>query len=443
MKAKILFSFLLIFASGFAALSQSVFHFKYRFNNISDNTVYQAFLVSFDDGTGFYRVRYYDEESKQDAIIEMEMKEEVAVINGVEDPTKIYFKGYDPQVISGDKTIKYYPERFWFQLDAATGLFEPWAVTSPDEEGVAQGTFLEKPDLIESKDLTKGFVSYFFLENDNFYENTFAAKTRGLTPDQKKIRLHLILVANTEDIDVGPSSNVDKNRNLKTFKDLSDFLGIGFNPVTIYGEDFSKQKVDNAIQSLQAGPKDIVIFYYSGHGFNNLQKSSVYPDIALSNKGYEDNMANSLSIEEIYNRIKKKGARLNLVISDCCNTDANAKTKVSGDLVTKRSSALGWNLDNCKALFLDEKPMSILMTAATKGEESAGNLVYGGFFTHHFRTAMIDYFGPFHKDVTWDTILSEAKKQTIERADGTKCSKAGEPEKRCQQHPFYRIQYGN
>jgi len=442
MRAKIFFIFLFVAASA-ASYAQSVYYFKYHYTNIEDTTTYHAFLVSFDDGTGFYRVRYYDEESKQDAIVEMDMKEEVAVINGVEDVTKIYFKGFNPEIITGDKSIKYYPERFWFQLDAGTGLYEPWAVTSPDEGGVAQGVFLEKPDLIEPKDLTKEFVSYFFLETDDFYENSFTATTRSLTPEEKKTQLHLIIVANTEDTEVGPSSTIDKNRNLKTFKDVSDFLGIGFAPVTIYGDDFSKQKVDNAIQALKPGPKDIVIFYYTGHGFNNLQKNSTYPDIALSNKGYEDNMANSLSIEEVYNRIKMKGARFNLVISDCCNTDANAKTQVSGDLVTKRSSGLGWNLGNCKALFLNEKPMSILMTAATKGEESAGNIVYGGFFTHHFRTALTDYFGPFHQNVTWDVILNEAKKQTIERANGTRCSKPGEPEKRCNQHPFYRIQYGN
>ena len=411
------------------------------FTDIQDTTLYHVFLVRYDDGTGFYRVRFYDDESKQDILVDLEMKEMYAVDKkGNMDMTKLYFKGSNPQIIAGDKSIKYYPERFWFQQKETDGTFEPWGVTSPDEKGTAQGKFIDPPELIEQQELTKEFVSIFFLENEDFYENLFTTTSRTLTPEQKKTQLNLIIVANTEDESIGNTCVLDKDRTLKTFKDLAEYLGIGFNPKTIFGDQYNKQNVQNAIQALNPGPKDIVVFYYSGHGFSKPADNRQFPNMALSNKSYEDAVASSINIEDVFGMITKKGARFNLVFSDCCNSNPDDKASISCDIPRTRSSSLGWNLDNCKALFMNDKPMSILMTAATKGEVSNGNAAYGGFFTNQFRTELINYFGPFHQNVSWNTLLEDAKKQTIEKAENTRCSDSGQPVKTYKQHPVYKIQ---
>ncbi|MGG9962837.1 caspase family protein [Ferruginibacter sp. SUN106] len=440
MRAKITLTILLVFAIGCTAYSQSVYYLNYRFTNIQDTTLYHVFLVRYDDGTGFYRVRFYDDVSKEDVLVDLNMEEMYAVDKkGNIDQTKLYFKGSDPEIIAGDKSIKYYPERFWFKMDTRTGVYEPWGVTSPDEKGTAQGKFVDPPELIDQQDLTKDFVSIFFLENEDFYENLFTTTSRALTPDQKKTQLHIIIVANTEDESIGNTCVLDKDRTLKTFKDLAEYLGIGFDPKVIFGSDYNKQNVQNAIQSLNPGAKDIVVFYYSGHGFSNQNDTRQFPNMALSNKSYEDALASSMNIEDVFSTIKKKGARFNLVFSDCCNNNPDDKASVSCDIPRTRSSSLGWSLDNCKTLFMNEKPMSILMTAATKGELSNGNASYGGFFTNQFRTELVNYFGPFHQNVTWDAILEEAKKQTTEKAEKTRCSDSGQPVKTYKQHPVYKI----
>jgi hypothetical protein len=138
--------------------------------------------------------------------------------------------------------------------------------------------------------------------------------------------------------------------------------------------------------------------------------------------------------------LKKKGARFNLVISDCCNNGPDDRASISCDIPRTRSSSLGWSLENCKALFMSEKPTSIIMTAAQKGEESTGNGMYGGFFTNQFRTNLISYFGPFHQFPTWNAILVEAQKSTIEQAENSRCSEANQTVKTFKQHPVYRIQ---
>ena len=175
------------------ASGQSIFYMQYRFKGIEDTTLYHVFLVHNDDGTGFYRVRFYDDETKDDMVVELDMKEMYFVSKGVTDSTKLYFKGSNPRVIYGDKTYKYYPERFWFKLDPNTDTFEPWAVTSPDEEKTVTGRFTEKPVLLESADLTPDFIAEFFNEKDQFYQTMVVGTPRHLSKP-KPTKLHLVIV---------------------------------------------------------------------------------------------------------------------------------------------------------------------------------------------------------------------------------------------------------
>ena len=437
-------TFLLLIISiciGSTLKAQSLFYMNYRFTDIVDTTLYHVFLVRNEDGTGFYRVRFYDPYSKDDMLVELDMEEHYYKDKtGFTDTTKLYFKGSNPQIIYGDKSYKYYPERFWFKLDMATDLYEPWAVTSPDETKTAQGKFVDKPELLEDEDLTEDFISVFFMKEEEIYKNLFTVTTRSLTPTEKQAKLNLIIVANTEDETIGNTVVLDKDRTLKTFKDLAEFLGIGFNPKVIFGDAFNIVNVQTAVQNLTPGPKDIVVFYYSGHGFSDPKSNRTFPNMALSNKSYEDAVSNSMNIEDVYNIIKKKGARFNMVFSDCCNNNPDDRATISCDIPRTRSSGLGWSQENCKALFMNEKPMSILMTAAQRGEQSTGNGSYGGFFTNQFRSYLINYFGPFHQFPTWDTILSEATKTTTEQAENSRCSQKNEGLKTYKQHPVYRIQ---
>lgn len=441
MKAKILILVLFACCLNISAQSQSLFYIQYKFTSIDDTTLYNVFLVRYEDGTGFYRVNFYDEETRETILVDLDMEElYFKDQNGVVDNTKIYFKGSKPQIVMGDKDYHYYPERFWFKLDNQTGLYEPWAVTSPDEKGTAQGAFVERPVLLEQIDLTEDFVSHFFLKDEEFYKSLFTTTQRGLTPQQKKTQLHLVVVANTEDETIGSTCLLDKDRTVKTFKDLAEFLGIGFQPAVIFGNDYSKLNVQNAVAKISPQQNDIVIFYYSGHGYKDPNNGRQFPNMILSNKSFENVEANSVNIEDVFNNIKNKGARFNLVFSDCCNNGPDDRASITCDVPRTRNSALGWSLENCKALFLNPKPMSILMTAAQKGEMSTGNLTFGGFFTNQFRTNLTTYFGPFHQFPTWNTILEESKKTTTDQAENSRCSTSGQPTKTYKQHPVYKIQ---
>ena len=441
MKIKLFLSLIFALCVSIYCKSQSLFYMQYRFTSIADTTLYHVFLVRYEDGTGFYRVTFYDEVTHDNMVVDLDMEERYLTDkNGREDRTKIYFRGANPQIVYGDKEYHYYPERFWFKIDAKTGLYEPWAVTSPDEKGTAQARFVEPPVLLEQADLTEDFVSNFFLKDEEFYKNLFTVTQRSLTPQQKKAQLHLIIAANTEDEVIGSTCLLDKDRTLKTFKDLAEFLGIGFSSSVFFGNSYSKQNVQSAVSSLTPQKDDIVIFYYSGHGYKDENSARQFPNMILTNKSFENVEANSLNVEDVYNNLRSKGARFNLVLSDCCNNGPNDRASITCDVPKTRNSTIGWSLENCKALFMNSKPMSILMTAAQKGEMSVGNLTFGGFFTSQLRTNLTTYFGPFHQFPTWNTILEESKKTTTDQAENSQCSATGETTKTYKQHPVYRIQ---
>jgi hypothetical protein len=426
----------------FFASAQSVYELKYKFYNDKDTNTHSAFVVRYDDGTGFYRVRVYDDESKAYIVAEMEMNEGYAMENGAYDYSKLYFKGSSPHIIMGDKTYDYAPELFWFLKNPSTNLFEPLGVTSPDDDGkfTAKGNFVQAPNLIELPELTEELVAQYFNKEEEFYQNLFGPQaTRGLTPEEQVMKMHIIAIANTEDDEIGISCQKDQSRNIKTFSYLAEYLGIKSEVIKIEGSAFGKATLENVLNSMRPSPQDIVIFCYSGHGFMIPAQNKKYPNIDLRSQPSQSYLDYYMNMEDIYATIVGKGARMNLVISDCCNNDPTSSNTIGADIAQTRSSGLGWSMDNCRKLFMDPKRKSILMTSADQGEKAACNTTFGGFFSYYFKVAMENQFSQFKANASWEDVLEDARKQTITKAEATYCGKPQIPANVCKQHPIFKV----
>lgn len=426
--------------------SQSLFEFDYHFDVNNTREKYRAFMVRNNDGTGFMRVKFYDEDVKAAILVDLDMQEHYLGDEDPEDDTKtdssvLVFRGYNPKIISGPAKYVYDPDLFIFQYNAQTGTYEPISVISEDKQHHQYEGVINDVAFLNEDDLTKELMSGYFTSDDDVYKNLFEeAEVRGLTPAQQQTKLHLVLVANTEDVSIGSTCIVDKDATYKTFSSIAEFLGIGFSPKVISGKDFSKLNVENAINELQPAGNDIVVFYYSGHGFSDSKDRHTYPYLDLRDKvSQQFGGPYALNLEDIYLKIRSKGARLNLVLSDCCNADPNLSNIHTGEVATTRHSSVGWNMQNCRALFLNEKPASIMMTAASKGELSAGNST-GGIFTFNFRETMEKSFGPFYNVLNWQQVLNLSKQQTITQAMRTLCVQPDNSRKVCVQNPVFRVE---
>lgn len=428
----IIFAFLI----SIVANSQSLYQFKYYLQKDNVPVSYSAFFTLKDDGTGSFRIKY-PSPGNGDQLIEMSAEEEYQAIKQG-DNNKLFYQLTNPVLISGNGNVSYEPALLVFKKNTGSDVYEPWGITNGSTGADTTVNVFSSVNFLENKNLKKDLVLQYFTTQDIFYKNLFETKTRDLSPFEKNTRLILLAVANINEPEIGPSCLKDMNRIVETFAKLTDFMGIKFESKTISGNDYNKENVEKQLSSLTPTINDIVVFYYSGHGFRKPKDNRRFPYLDLRPKQDKTYMVNSINVEDIYDSIRKKGARLNLVIGDCCNTDVTASNAIGKPLPRKKGFSMTWNLENCRALFLNPAPRSILVTAADRGQKAASNNDFGGFFSYFFKSSMENQLGFFKKNVNWDNVLNETKKNTITKAEHTYCDSPYIPENICEQYPIWK-----
>ena len=425
------------FAIAITGSSQSVYLLQYNLQKETGKTGYTAFFVRNDDGTGLLRVKYISPVNREAVLLEMNVQEEYTDMKeGIAISDKLLYRLADPKFITGsDKDFQ--PPFLWFKRNAVNTEYEPWGVTTTLADTTSINTF-SSVTFLENNALKKDLVLEYFTTGDTFYKNLFETRTRDLSPVEKNTKLILLVVANINDTAIGPSCKKDMERTVETFTKLTDFLKIKLDYKTISGKDYNKENVEKEINNLSPKPNDIVVFYYSGHGFRKPKDNRRFPYIDLRPKPDGTYMVNSLNMEDIYESIKKKGARLNLVMSDCCNTEVTASNAIGAPVARKKGLLMTYNLENCRALFFNPKPVSILATAADAGQKASSNNEFGGFFSFYFKSSMENQLSFFKKNVSWESLLQDAKKQTIRKAEHTYCDKPYIPENICEQYPVWK-----
>ena len=139
------------------------------------------------------------------------------------------------------------------------------------------------------------------------------------------------------------------------------------------------------------------------------------------------------------------GAKVNIVISDCCNTTAaGANANFDNVMVPTRPRVAHKrqqhnddsddDTDNGDKLFSPEHPLSILATAASKGEFAGGKEEVGGFFTDFFLEALSKCVYDSDIQPTWESIFDYTDENAGYWAKAAACPTARHNEKgRCVQ----------
>ena len=283
----------------------------------------------------------------------------------------------------------------------------------------------------------------------------------GLHIDQDKPRMYLIAVIDTDDKDIGKRCESDLDEVTFAFEDLAGWLDVEETIKIIKGDEFNKAAVNDAIDnwlpSQQLNKDDIVFFYYSGHGFRYPEDVSEYPRMWLKTSEDQNIATTNLRMEEdIYDRIVKMGAGVNIILSDCCNTTAagdnadydNVIVPNSPKVAHKRPNSRQANsddeMDNGDKLFIPEKPFSILATAAAKGEFAGGKAENGGFFTAYFLQALSKCIYDTEIEPAWENIFDYTNEKAGYWARSAACPKAKHNEQgRCVQTAKFKKTEGS
>ena len=123
------------------------------------------------------------------------------------------------------------------------------------------------------------------------------------------------------------------------------------------------------------------------------------------------------NLNEIFETIKAKGARMNLVIGDCCNSVIDFKRLYSSDKKVVEKKFIPGNMDFCKKLF-NGIGSSVIVAVAKKGQHAISDEAIGSLFTYSLLTKLKDQItsnAPI-KDMSWESLLNLAKKETLKQS---------------------------
>lgn len=245
--------------------------------------------------------------------------------------------------------------------------------------------------------------------SDDYVEAQSASSSAPVT-------LHLMIVANTVIDDIGEPCKKDYDHVLSEMRSVTRALNIPLKLYPVTGESFSLGSVKKTLKSLKPSANDIVVYLYTGHGFRFDDQESRFPQMDLSKSSYEELDNNYLAMADVFKEIQLKGARLNIVMSDCCNTPVGEDTPTvsKGTTLYSRSSS-NYSLGRLRQLFLYSRG-SILSTASSPGETSICD-ESGGFYTLGFIRSLRKEVSALNKEpVSWNSVMDNAIQAAKERS---------------------------
>lgn len=214
--------------------------------------------------------------------------------------------------------------------------------------------------------------------SNNGKVNTKPTETANSIP----CKMWAILVADTYDQNIGQDDQYDNLSLNKELKAIAQCLGIDISIVNITANRaYNKRNLANAITNLRPGKNDIVFFCFNGHGFRWDDQKDMYPNICMIGPN-DDVYGHYVATTDIYNAIKAKGARLSVVITDCCNSKYGAYAPRQKDNTLFSRTNTRVSKKRMQELFLGTKGV-ILATAAKPGEY-AWSFETGSAFTQSF-----------------------------------------------------------
>jgi hypothetical protein len=221
--------------------------------------------------------------------------------------------------------------------------------------------------------------------------------------------LHVISVADSNDgpIGAGAASNSKALEGYATLVATLTKLSLSFTPIS--GDKFSCTEILKSVADLQAKPNDVIIFYYSGHGFAPESDPS-HPGTAAASRFpwfFCNPAASRPNLEAISRDLRAKGARLVITVADTCN--------VILPVAEAPLAAKGVIEERIRAMFLNYKG-SILITSS-KREEASWYYPSGGIFTARFFQLLRDPPDIDHSKL-WDAILEKAREKIMVSSPG-------------------------
>ena len=412
--------FLQLFGS--PAHSQSLYEIK--FSDKLKNQ-YSGFLVFFNESNAYMRIAYYSDNIYNVVNVSYTSK------NGTNRQGDKYsmLTGYNPIFITDNKANhRYNPDYFIWFFNNTTQKWDTPYTTDDSLLNASNYIRVSSYTQLNPKNITDEYLRQFF---GNYEQQYFSLKKMcGLTIDNtittsdngnRFSTLHLVLIANTYDPTIGSGCASDETNLKNEFRQVADALGISFRQYIVDGSTFSKENVVSTLNSLYPGSNDVVLFIYRGHGFRWKDQTNDWPRMDLRPSSYADITENSsMNLSEVYSLLKNKGARLNLILADCCNSEINMSPVTNSNYLTFQFDNNS-DVSKLRKLFMNSNGI-LLSSAAQKGEVS-WTTSQGGLYSMSFLQALREGISYLSNDpCSWNNIISKTITLARSKSTPTFCS---------------------
>jgi hypothetical protein len=416
--------FLSLLLTSFCSNVKAQILYKVNFHDRT-NAKYEGLMVYFNESKIYMRVSYYAPDNNKYQVVNVNYKSST----GTFPDGSVYFfmSGFSPRFITYDSAgQKYNPDHFIWRKKRDQQNWNRPSTTDDPKLSYASELPVDSFYQVNPYSVSETFLRKFFWDNEpDFFS---LKKLCGLTntrptnnTDNSRANLHLVVVANTLIGDIGAGCRSDRDKLDYEFRGIAEALGMGYKKYVADDNNFNKTYVQNMLRGVSPGPNDIVIFVYRGHGFRWDNQTDAYPMMDLRTSSYMSITQNtSLGLSDVYNTFKTKGARLNIILADCCNNNVGINQLSSASFLNSQSDNKP-DLNKLKRLFMSARG-NLICAAAKKGEYSWSN-PFGGFFTLSFIQAMkekISYFN--NTNSTWNDIITYTTKLAKDKSSPALCS---------------------
>jgi hypothetical protein len=253
-------------------------------------------------------------------------------------------------------------------------------------------------------------------------------KSMAVSKTKHVPKLILVVMANTHDRIIAKDCKKDSIAVQKIFRQISHHFNIGFACIEIAGKNYNEKNLDKARKKIQIEHNDdVVLFYYSGHGFSyQKDRYSKYPQLDMRPYNQKSDLQsidfirkNTLNLETVLNIMRFSGARITIAIADCCNTTIHYKRSqanvndmwVSNKLLPPKIKRL------TKAIMDNDNKEIVIQVSSTQfGQAAVTTLGKGSIFTQFFTKALATLLDQPRKSapyIPWLKILKKCATQAF------------------------------
>lgn len=236
--------------------------------------------------------------------------------------------------------------------------------------------------------------------------------------DAQKPKIRALLAIDLVSNDISQGDRADMYRLEKSLKGIAHQLRLSCRITTLKRESLTEERLDRWLNSIPQNSKDIVLFYFSGHGQRTPQMQTPWP-LMLFISSEHPLTGTTVDGEQVYQALRAKHPRLSIILMNACNTLPTPA------LVRELSPPYRPIIDGkhrlpgLRSLFLKTRGM-IISAAAAPGESAYSyegrKSDSGGFYTTGFLSAIKKYGQA--KKPTWKKVFIKTRQHCQHESKG-------------------------